>query len=942
MKKIFTLFAMMFLTMGVLSAQKLSYQAVVRNSANELVYDASVTVSLKILAADGVTVQYAETLTTTTNQNGLLTLIIGEHPTGTYSLNNVNWADASIKTEITLPTGDVVTNTMPVTAVPYALFADNTGSSVSQVQSDWMETNPESNAYILNKPTLPTIPTNVGSFFNDAGYLTSYTETQTLADVTANGNSVGNRQLKNVSDPTDPQDAVTKSYLTAQAETITASIQQQLDNLASQYQQQLGNLTNSFQHQLDSLGGVIGAQQAIINAQQHKLDSLINGGFTPTPAAPTVTSTFPCTPTSMHTPQTAALGYSASGANHGLETVNANGQINSVTDYDGNVYPVVQIGSQCWLAENLRCTHSPSTGTYIVDQEGHDTYTGKMATWYTSTASLNGNSVTMDSAACVAHHFGLLYNWNAAVDVYNPSYGELSINSGYENAVDTTFSGDCQGICPRGWHVPTDAELSTMESVVNGSDVSQAIYYRGSHAGKLAGGDDWNSSTSSDAPGDYNNTNRNSSGFTAVPAGSFHGSSASAGHCTYFWSSSQNEGSTKDAWNRFLSHYDVTVDRYYNYKYLGISVRCLRDESGNTAIALAATTSDATDITANSATLKGTISNPNHVNVTARGFEWKATSGGTYTPVSATGNSMSYSLDGLTANTSYTYRAFVTTGYGTSYGEEVTFTTLAVISSFPCTVTSTHPAQTVALGYTANGANHGLETVNANGQVNSVTDYDGNEYPVVQIGGQCWLAQNMRCTHYADGTDIPAGGNSSSNTSPCYYDYISSNILMAQRGYLYNWAAAMHGAASSTASPSGVQGVCPNGWHLPSDAEWNTMEASVSGSDWQNSYETTTGVRGTHAGKLAGGDDWLYSATTGAPGNKTYSQRNVSGFSAVPAGSCHGSSFYYASFSAYFWSSSEHSDGSFAWYHNLENFSAGVDRDYDSKFNGFSVRCVRN
>ena len=67
MKRILTLFAALVLLAVGAAAQKLSYQAVVRNSANELVYDATVSVSLKILAADGVTVQYAETQTATTN-----------------------------------------------------------------------------------------------------------------------------------------------------------------------------------------------------------------------------------------------------------------------------------------------------------------------------------------------------------------------------------------------------------------------------------------------------------------------------------------------------------------------------------------------------------------------------------------------------------------------------------------------------------------------------------------------------------------------------------------------------------------------------------------------------------------------------------------------------------------------------------------------------------
>jgi len=171
MKKIFTFVICMFFAIGGLFAQKLSYQAVVRNSANELVYDASVTVVLSILDANGA-VQYSETQTAVTNQNGLLSLIVGEATNATGSMVGVNWNDASIKTVITLPSGEVITNVMPVTAVPYALFADNTGGSINQVQSNWMETNQDSRAYILNKPTIPSVPTNVSAFQNDAGYLT--------------------------------------------------------------------------------------------------------------------------------------------------------------------------------------------------------------------------------------------------------------------------------------------------------------------------------------------------------------------------------------------------------------------------------------------------------------------------------------------------------------------------------------------------------------------------------------------------------------------------------------------------------------------------------------------------------------------------------------------------------------------------------------------------
>ena len=87
-------------------------------------------------------------------------------------------------------------------------------------------------------------------------------------------------------------------------------------------------------------------------------------------------------------------------------------------------------------------------------------------------------------------------------------------------------------------------------------------------------------------------------------------------------------------------------------------------------------TQSATAITQTSATLNGTITNPDNVTITAKGFEWKATSGGTYTPVTVTGNALTYNLDNLTPNTGYTYKAFITFNGATVYGNEVTFTTL--------------------------------------------------------------------------------------------------------------------------------------------------------------------------------------------------------------------------------------------------------------------------
>ena len=119
-----------------------------------------------------------------------------------------------------------------------------------------------------------------------------------------------------------------------------------------------------------------------------------------------------------------------------------------------------------------------------------------------------------------------------------------------------------------------------------------------------------------------------------------------------------------------------------------------------------ATTEPATDVTQTTATLNGTISNPDNVTITAQGFEWKLASASTFTTVNATGATMSAPLTGLTANTAYTYRAFVTTANGTHYGADVNFTTQEEVVE-PCeTPTNLHASafgsDYITIGWNAN------------------------------------------------------------------------------------------------------------------------------------------------------------------------------------------------------------------------------------------------
>lgn len=218
---------------------------------------------------------------------------------------------------------------------------------------------------------------------------------------------------------------------------------------------------------------------------------------------------------------------------------------------------------------------------------------------------------------------------------------------------------------------------------------------------------------------------------------------------------------------------------------------------------------------------------------------------------------------------------------------------------------------------------------------NAVTDIDGNSYDALQIGEQCWMKENLRTTRYANGTPISQGNGTSTTTAYWYYpDNNPSN--KPTYGLLYNWKAVMGSSSSSSANPSGVQGICPDGWHVPSDAEWTQLTDYVS-----SQSEYVCGSDSTYIAKaLAGTTGWSSSTNTCAVGN-TPSQNNSTGFSALPAGLYDGDYLDFGDY-ALFWSATER-NSDFAYNRTLGYDYAGVSRgNYFTKYLGFSVRCVRD
>ena len=231
---------------------------------------------------------------------------------------------------------------------------------------------------------------------------------------------------------------------------------------------------------------------------------------------------------------------------------------------------------------------------------------------------------------------------------------------------------------------------------------------------------------------------------------------------------------------------------------------------------------------------------------------------------------------------------------------------------------------------------------------NAVTDYDGNHYDAVVIGNQVWMTKNLTTTHFADGEEIPlTSGYSISDVSatlPLRYVPNAGTADVAVYGYLYNWSAVMHGDFSSDYNPSGVQGICPDGWHVPSDAEWIEFADTVSS---HPEYVLGDDIRNIDKA-IASTTCWQPSAYPNSVGN-SQSLNNATHFAMMPAGSWMGGSPGGCGLGTFalLWSCTENKDNpERAWYRYINNQSARAFHNHsnahDPKALAMSVRCLRD
>lgn len=231
-----------------------------------------------------------------------------------------------------------------------------------------------------------------------------------------------------------------------------------------------------------------------------------------------------------------------------------------------------------------------------------------------------------------------------------------------------------------------------------------------------------------------------------------------------------------------------------------------------------------------------------------------------------------------------------------------------------------------------------LLTVNSckkdNNNSNKVTDIDGNVYNTVTIGTQIWMVENLKTTKYNDGNTIPnvpdaTAWSSLSTPGICTYDNTTNSNTINTYGRLYNWYAVNTGKLS------------PTGWHVPTDAEWTTLENYLIANGYNYDGSTTNNKE---AKALASNTGWASSATAGAVGNSDYAAiRNVTGFTALPGGVRDANQKIFGSIGNYgiWWSSSESNTLS-AWDRGVDYSLSSVGRVNVLKGYGFSVRCLKD
>ncbi len=961
--------------------EKFTYQAVVRNANNTLVANAQVGVRVNILqgTATGNAV-YSETHMVSSNANGLVTLNIGAGSVLHGSFANIDWADGPyfLKTDIDPNGGNDynITSTQQLLSVPYALYAKEAANSFSGDYND-----------LTNTPQIPMVPTNVSAFSNDAGYITSYSETDPVFNAwDKNYNDLTNRPQiptvpTNVSAFTNDANYITATQVpSAQvnadwtAVSGAARILNKPTLFSGNYSDLVGKPTNlsQFNNDLGLATVATSGSYNDLNYRPNLATVATTGNYNDLSNRPTI----PTVPTNVSA-FTNDAGYVTS-----ADVQQASGVPTQVSAFQNDAgyitatqVPAAQVNAD-WNATSgaARILNKPTlfSGNYN-DLTNKPT----IPTVPSNVSVFNNDAHYITEAQLNA----LLASMNSTIDSLRDRVEELEMHSVQPQTDTTIIAQACLGLA-----TVTDYDLNVYNTVQIGNQCWMRENLRSTHYADgtaIAAGTTSSTTTAYYYPlqGDFTygylynwkavmrnspNSQSNPSGVQGVCPNGWHVPSDAE------WDELQNYVSSQ-------SHYLCNGDNNNVAKALAAKTGWV-SSAGTCAVGNVQVSNNTTGFSALPA---GHNYGGSYTNYGTAATFWSSTEAGS-------ANTFDRSVD-------YSNAVFTRSNHPKGYGFSVrclrdggnvsllptvstmgvtaiTATTAvtggnitddggsAVTARGVCWSTSHNP--TISDNHTDDGEGMGSFTsnltgltagttyfvrayaINGNGTkygdevafstpvpfvcgTNTVSDYEGHIYNTVQIGDQCWMKENMRATKYSDGTSITqASVSQESSTTRYYYDPGQA----ANYGYLYNWPAAK-GPSSVSANN---QGICPTGWHVPSNGEWTQLVQYVSG---QSNYLCSN--NSSYIAKALASTTGWYSSTNQCAVGNTPASNNATGFSAVPAGYHFNSSFNYSGFYAYFWSSTEY-DSSYASDRGLYYNSADVGGLHSYKDSGCSVRCLRD
>ncbi|MFN5207934.1 MAG: FISUMP domain-containing protein [Bacteroidota bacterium] len=501
-------FAFIFLVMFTFPAfsqapQKFSFQAVIRNNSNNLILNAPVGIRIKILQGSATgTAVYTETHSVNTNNNGLVDLQIGGGTSVNGSISSINWNNGpyfiSCETDPSGGNNYTIASTIQLLSVPYALFASEAANGLS-------------NGTVTGQMM----------YWNGTSWMNLNPGTQAQVLTLCNGIPTW---TSGGQCPT-PAGSISSLNCAGATGTGTLTSSQPASGVSTTITYSGGN-GGSYPAQSVSSSGVTGLNASLTAGNFSNGSGAITYNITGTPSG-SGTASFAISLGG----QTCSFTRTVSAGSPGSATCGATNVHNTsltygtVTDQDGNVYKSIIIGGREFMAENLKTAHYRN-GDLIPAVSSQSAWlglsTGAMC-WY------NNDSASFECP------YGKLYNWYAVADT--------------------------RGICPSGWHVPTDSEYTALGTALGGINIASGKL-------KTTGTQYW-SPPNTDAS--------NQSGFSALPAGEryLNGVYYDQGTFIYLWCST--EATTTDGWRRYFGNVFGDFIRGTADKNEGHSLRCIRD-----------------------------------------------------------------------------------------------------------------------------------------------------------------------------------------------------------------------------------------------------------------------------------------------------------------------------------------------------------------------------